>query len=429
MADIIVCYRTNVLVLGASPPLAKQGRAARGSFRGSESADTLSPRCAPSALKGCVLKMRRSGWRRASGRKLPDMTFAFGDARSWVQTLGPYRTPDVSRSISELLVTAVPFVLLWASMWAALGVGYWLCLLLALPTACFLMRLFMIQHDCGHGACFTRRVTNDWVGRVIGVVTLTPYSFWLRAHALHHANAGNLDHRGSGDIITLTTAEYLTQTTIQRVMYRGYRNPFVMFGLIPTYLFVLHYRLPIGMMSSGREPWVSTMGTNAAIAGVVSLLVWLMGLGPFLLVQAPVVVLSATIAVWFFYVQHQFEETVWAHDGDWNFHEAALNGSSHYELPPALAWFTGNIGVHHVHHLSSRIPFYRLAEVLRDHPQLASLGRMTFLQSLRCARLALWDEGQNRLISFRELRGVTRQHARRATGNLVGSNATSPGAS
>ena len=338
---------------------------------------------------------------KASGQ---DMTSAVGDARAWTRILGPYRAPKIGRSVVELLVTAVPFALLWALMWAALGVGYWLCLLLALPTACFLMRLFMIQHDCGHGACFRRRATNDWVGRVIGVVTLTPYGFWLRAHALHHANAGNLDHRGSGDIITLTTDEYCAQTPLQRLVYRLYRNPFVMFGVIPTYLFVLHNRLPFGLMRSGPQPWLSTMGTNAAIAGVVAMLIWVMGVGPFLLVQAPVVVISASIAVWFFYVQHQFEDTLWAHDGDWSFHEAALNGSSHYELPPALAWFTGNIGVHHVHHLSSRIPFYRLPEVLRDHPQLASRGRLTFLQSLRCASLAVWDERQKRLISFRELR-------------------------
>jgi fatty acid desaturase len=171
-------------------------------------------------------------------------------------------------------------------MWAALGVGYWLCLLLALPTACFLMRLFMIQPHCGHGACFERRATNDWVGRVTGVVTLTPYSFWLRGHALHHANAGNLDHRGSSDIMTRTTDEYLALRSLHRFIYRLYRNPFVMFGLIPTYLFVLHQRLPFGLMRSGREPWLSTMGTNAAIAGVVSLLIWRMGVGPFLLVEA-----------------------------------------------------------------------------------------------------------------------------------------------
>jgi acyl-lipid omega-6 desaturase (Delta-12 desaturase) len=330
------------------------------------------------------------------------MRTAIGETGTWAHILSPYRTPQTSRTIFELLVTAAPFVILWALMWAALGIGYWLCLLLAFPTACFLMRLFMIQHDCGHGACFGRRATNDWVGRIIGVVTLTPYGFWLRAHALHHANAGNLDHRGSGDIITLTTDEYNALGRLHRLAYRFYRNPAVMFGLIPTYLFVLHYRLPIGLMHAGRQPWISTMGTNVAIAAVVALLVKAMGILPFLLVQGPVVVVSASIAVWFFYVQHQFEDTLWLHDGDWSFHEAALLGSSHYELPRALAWFTGNIGVHHVHHLSSRIPFYRLPEVLRDHPELVGVGRLTFVQSFKCATLALWDEKQKRLVSFLE---------------------------
>jgi acyl-lipid omega-6 desaturase (Delta-12 desaturase) len=327
-----------------------------------------------------------------------------GESRTWAQILGPYRAPKISRSIFELLVTALPFAILWALMWAALGVGYWLCLLLAVPTACFLLRLFMIQHDCGHGACFERRSTNDWVGRIIGVVTLTPYGFWLRAHAEHHATVGNLDHRGSGDIITLTAKEYYALGPLRRLIYRLYRSPFVMFGLIPTYLFVLHQRLPVGFMRSGKAPWLSTMGTNAAIAGVVAAMIVLIGIRPFLLVQVPLVVVCSSLAVWFFYVQHQFEDTLWAHDSDWNFHEAALNGSSHYELPPGVAWFTGNIGVHHVHHLSSRIPFYRLPQVLRDYPQLKSIGRLTFLQSLRCATLAIWDERQKRLVSFRELR-------------------------
>jgi len=325
------------------------------------------------------------------------------DPRGLSLMLTRYREPATMRSVLELLVTAAPFAGLWALMWAALGVGYWLCLLLAVPTACFLMRLFMIQHDCGHGACFRRRAANDWVGRVLGVVTLTPYGFWLRAHALHHANAGNLDHRGFGDIVTLTTGEYRALTRASRLAYRLYRSPFVMFGVIPTYLFVLHYRLPIGLMRAGRQPWLSTMGTNAAIAAVVASMIWLVGARAFVLVQAPLVVVSASIAVWFFYVQHQFEDTLWAHDDEWRFHEAALLCSSHYELPSALAWFTGNIGVHHVHHLCSRIPFYRLPEVLRDHPRLASLGRLTLPQSLRCATLALWDEEQKRLISFREL--------------------------
>jgi omega-6 fatty acid desaturase (delta-12 desaturase) len=334
-----------------------------------------------------------------------------GPSRNWTRLLGRYREPDVARSVFELVVTAAPFAALWTLMWAALGVGYWLSLLLAFPAACFLMRLFMIQHDCGHGACFRRRATNDWVGRTIGVVTLTPYGFWLRTHAAHHATAGNLDHRGMGDIITLTRNEYVAMPARHRLAYRLYRNPLVMFGLIPTYLFVLHYRLPVGVMRAGIQPWLSTMGTNVAIGGLAGLMIWLVGLGPFLLVQGPIVAISATIAVWFFYVQHQFEDTLWARDGDWSFHEAALHGSSHYELPPAIAWFTGNIGVHHVHHMASRIPFYRLPQVLRDYPQLASVGRLTFLQSLKCAALALWDEDQRRLISFREL-GVDRSTRR-----------------
>jgi omega-6 fatty acid desaturase (delta-12 desaturase) len=329
------------------------------------------------------------------------------DPRNWTRVLASYRETNVSRSVFELLITAASFVMFWALMWASLAVGYWLCLLLAVPTACFLMRLFMIQHDCGHGALFRRRATNDWVGRVIGVATLTPYGFWVRTHAAHHANAGNLDHRGMGDIITLTTDEYLSLPLWRRAVYRLYRNPVVMFGLIPPYLFVLHHRFPVGLMRVGWQPWLSTMGTNAAIAGVAAVMIWLIGAGPFFLVQGPVVLISASIAVWFFYVQHQFEDTRFAHDEHWRFHEAALHGSSHYELPPALAWFTGNIGVHHVHHLASRIPFYRLPKVLRDHPQLARVGRLTFLQSLRCATVSVWDEERQRLISFRELRTIS----------------------
>lgn len=329
------------------------------------------------------------------------------DARALLLRLAPYRDTRTIRSGFELSVTVLPFVALWLLMWMSLGVGYWLSLLLAVPAACFLMRLFMIQHDCGHGAFFRWRSANDWVGRTLGVVTLTPYAFWRRTHSTHHAAVGNLDRRGVGDIDTLTVGEYLALTPFGRLRYRIYRHPVVLFGILPAYLFLLHYRVPVGLMRAGREPWVSTMGTNVAIAAVVGVLIWLVGLGPFLLVQIPVVLIAASIAMWFFYVQHQFEDTRWAHAEDWEFPEAALHGSSHYELPPALAWFTGNIGVHHVHHLSSRIPFYRLAEVLKDNPELASVGRLTLLESFRCAMLALWDERSGKLISFRQLRAAT----------------------
>ena len=279
-------------------------------------------------------------------------------------------------------------------------------MLLVVPAAGFLVRLFMIQHDCGHGSFFPHRLANDWVGRVIGVLTLTPYDFWRRAHAHHHAGSGNLDRRGLGDIDTLTVREFLALPRWRRLRYRLYRHPVVMFGAGPAYLFLLRHRVPAGMMRGGWEPWLSTMATNAGIAILAAMMIWLVGLGPFLLVHLPIALLAASIGVWLFYVQHQFEDTFWAHDEGWNFHAAALQGSSHYDLPGVLRWFTANIGVHHVHHLSSRIPYYRLPRVLRDHPQLAAVGRLTLLQSLGCVRRVLWDEQGRQLISFREMEAI-----------------------
>ncbi|MGH6802559.1 MAG: fatty acid desaturase [Methyloceanibacter sp.] len=330
------------------------------------------------------------------------------DLRAWTQTFASYREPSCARSILEIVITVLPLVLLWLLMWASLDVGYWLCLLLSVPAAGFLVRLFMIQHDCGHGAFFRQRVVNDWVGRVISVLTLTPYDFWRRTHAIHHAHSGNLDHRGIGDIDMLTVREYLALSRGRRLLYRLYRHPLAMFGVGPTYNFVLRNRLPLGLMRSGWQPWLSTMATNIAIAILVATMIWLVGVAPFLLVHLPITFLGASIGVWLFYVQHQFEDTFWAHDEGWNFHEAALRGSSHYDLPPVLRWFTANIGVHHVHHLCSRIPYYRLPRVLRDHPQLAAVGRLTLLESFRCVQMVLWDEEGRRGISFRDIHAIAR---------------------
>lgn len=326
------------------------------------------------------------------------------EARGWTQTLARYRIPNLARSIVELAITAGPLVLLWFLMWAALDLGYWLCLLLAVPAAGFLVRLFMIQHDCGHGAFFRHRLANDWVGRLIGVLTLTPYDFWRRTHAIHHSTSGNLDRRGTGDIDTLTVREYLAHSRWGRLRYRIYRHPLIMFGIGPAYLFVVQHRLPVGLMRAGWQPWLSTMATNVAIAAVVATMIWLIGVGAFLLVHLPIMLLAGSIGVWLFYVQHQFEDTVWAHGRDWNLHDAALHGSSHYDLPKVLRWFTANIGAHHIHHLCSRIPYYRLPLVLRDHPELSGISQLTLVQSFRCVRLALWDEDQQRLVSFRDMR-------------------------
>jgi acyl-lipid omega-6 desaturase (Delta-12 desaturase) len=326
------------------------------------------------------------------------------EARGWTQILARYRIPSPVRSIVELAITAGPLVLLWILMWATLDLGYWLCLLLAVPAAGFLVRLFMLQHDCGHGAFFRHRLTNDWVGRLIGVLTLTPYDFWRRTHAIHHSTSGNLDRRGTGDIDTLTVHEYLARSRWGRLCYRVYRHPIIMFGIGPAYLFIVQHRLPVGLMRGGWQPWLSTMATNVAIAALVAAMIWLVGVGAFLLVHIPIMVLAASIGVWLFYVQHQFEDTVWAHDRAWNLHVVALHGSSYYDLPRVLRWFTANIGAHHIHHLCSRIPCYRLPLVLRDYPDLRDIGRLTLVQSFRCVRLVLWDEGQQRLISFREVR-------------------------
>jgi omega-6 fatty acid desaturase (delta-12 desaturase) len=345
----------------------------------------------------------------ASERDLQESLKAAGDStgidmRALTQDLAGYREPHHGRSIVEILITVVPLVLLWLSMWFALKLGYGLYLLLAVPAAGFLVRLFMIQHDCGHGAFFRHRLANDWVGRVIGVLTLTPYDFWRRTHALHHATSGNLDRRGFGDIDTLTVGEYLSLSRWARLRYRFYRHPLVMFGLGPAYLFFLQHRLPVGLMRAGWQPWLSAMATNLSIVLVAAIVIWAIGFGPFLLVQVPVMLISASLGVWLFYVQHQFEDTFWAADRAWNLHDAALRGSSHYDLPIVLRWFTANIGVHHVHHLCSRIPFYRLPRALRRHPELAKIGRLTLGQSILCVRLVLWDEAARRLISFRELR-------------------------
>ncbi len=334
-----------------------------------------------------------------------DADLAHPDARVWTPILNRYREPSRTRSVVELAITALPLAALWGAAWFVYSIGWWWAsLLIAIPASGFLVRLFMIQHDCGHGAFFPRRWANDWVGRVIGVLTLTPHDFWRRTHALHHATSGNLDHRGVGDVDTLTVREYFARSRWGRLKYRLYRNPIVLFGIGPSYVFLLRQRLPFGLFDGGWRPWISTQSTNAAIAAIVAGLIWLIGAKAFFLVHLPIFLLAATFGVWLFYVQHQFERTFWRDDGEWNLHDAALHGSSYYDLPPLLRWFSANIGIHHVHHLCSRIPYYRLPRVLRDYPELRDVSRVTLLQSLRCVRLVLWDESQRRLVSFREAR-------------------------
>lgn len=327
------------------------------------------------------------------------------DARDWIKVLAQYREPNQLRSAFELAVSAIPFIALWALAWWAMGISYWLTFAISVLNAGFLLRLFTIQHDCGHGALFKNRLLSEWIGRVIGVVTLTPYDVWRRTHSVHHSASGNLDKRGIGDVHTLTVAEYQQRSAYGKFMYRLYRHPITLFGVGPGYLFLLQNRLPLSLMNNVKY-WVSAMSTNIAIVAALTLIWYFGGLAPVLLIFLPSTLIAAMAGVWLFYVQHQFETTHWEEEPDWQLHSAALHGSSHYVMPAVLQWFTANIGIHHVHHLYSRIPFYRLTEVLRDHKELAIGNRLTIRESLSCAHLHLWDEKTKRLLSFRQTRAL-----------------------
>jgi acyl-lipid omega-6 desaturase (Delta-12 desaturase) len=321
--------------------------------------------------------------------------------RPWSAKLAKYRERSNWRAMLEIVVTAGPFAGLWAGAWLATWVSYWLAMFISLLAAFFLVRLFMIQHDCGHGALFGRRSANDWVGRVIGVLTLTPYDCWRRDHNQHHAGSGNLDRRGIGDVTTLTVNEYKSLTPWAQFKYRLYRHPLVMFGIGPAFLFVVKHRVPGKSERHSLFAWVTTIATNAATLCVIGGLVAAVGLTPFLTVQIPLTIVGATIGVWLFYVQHQFEVTYWAHPPRWTSEAAALQGSSYLILPEPLNWLTAYIGLHHVHHLSSGIPFYRLPHVLKDWPELRNARCLTIAESVRSFKLALWDEASQRLVAFK----------------------------
>lgn len=323
------------------------------------------------------------------------------DTRALKATLALYQRPSHRRSAFEIAVTAAPLAALWTLALFAVNRGWWWGVVLTVPAAVFLVRLFMIQHDCGHASFFRSPTANAWTGRIIGVLTATPYDYWRRTHAIHHATSGNLDRRGLGAVDTLTVEEYRARPWLLRVAYRLYRHPLVMFGLGPGYMFVLQHRAPIGLMREGRA-WLSVLGNNLGLALLIVPQVLLAGPTAFLAVHLPIVVLAASIGVWLFYLQHQFEGAYWARNDRWTLHDAALRGSSYLHLPPVLRWFTANIGAHHVHHAGSKIPFYRLPKVMDDHPQLKTMSRITLADSFRAMRLSLWDEANGRLVSFRE---------------------------
>ncbi|MCB1056086.1 MAG: fatty acid desaturase [Acidobacteria bacterium] len=340
-------------------------------------------------------------------RLAPELTAApptTSDPGAWRRWVAPFRGADTRRSVIQVSLTAALFALSWAAMVWSLGVGYWLTLLLAVPTAGFLMRLFMIQHDCGHGSYFRSRKARDGVGFAIGVLTLIPYQYWRRTHAHHHAHAGNLDFRGFGDIDTLTRAEYEALPRGKRLAYRLYRNPLVLLGIGPLFHFVIKHRYPWDIPRSWKDAWASVWWTNLALVLLFGAAIWALGVKTVLLVHLPVLALTTSAGVWLFYVQHQFEETYWHRSDDWDHVEASLKGSSHLILPRPLQWLTAHIGLHHIHHLSSAIPNYRLPECLAAVPELQQATRLRIRDTWGLLTLSLWDEDAHRLISFGDLR-------------------------
>jgi len=267
-----------------------------------------------------------------------------------------------------------------------------------------MMRMFMIQHDCGHGSFFRSRAARDWVGRAIGVVLLTPYDYWKRTHAYHHAHSGDLDFRGFGDVDTHTVREYLSWPRWKRLRYRLYRHPLVLFGVAPFYQFIFKHRYPWDIPRDWTQAWKSVWWTNAALLGIVALMGFTIGIERFLLVQLPVTFIASSAGIWMFYVQHQYEDTYWHWHEEWDYYEASLRGSSYLVLPKPLQWITANIGVHHVHHMSARIPNYKLQQVHDENPEFHAVTKVRLRDTLRLINLALWDEERQQLIRFKDLR-------------------------
>jgi acyl-lipid omega-6 desaturase (Delta-12 desaturase) len=320
----------------------------------------------------------------------------------WSATIAKYKHPHHAKSGWQVVNSLAPFFGVWWLMYLSGSVSYWLTLLLAVPAAGFLVRVFIIQHDCGHHSFFRSRLANDALGCFCGVLTLTPYHFWRRSHARHHVSSGNLQHRGHGDVGMLTVDEYLGRSRLGRLRYRLYRQPLVMFLFSASFLFFVRYRLTYGIPRSWNRERYGVHATNAALLAVMVGAWYTIGLGTFLAIEVPIMVLSGAAGCWLFYIQHQYEEAYWQPNQSWDFTRSALDGSSYYRLPRVLQWFTGNIGFHHIHHLNSRIPNYNLPVCYDAEPALREAVTLGVVDSLRCVALKLWDERRGRMVTFAE---------------------------
>src|SRR2546425_4039240 len=329
------------------------------------------------------------------------------DNAAWKEIVARYQKPSVGRGVWQIVNTLVPYAALWYLMYLCLSVSYWLVVPLAILAAGFLVRVFIIHHDCGHGSFFKSSKANDVLGFITGVLTFTPYYHWRWEHALHHASSGDLDRRGMGDIWTLTVQEYLESSRWRRFAYRLARNPVVLFGSAPLFMFVIRQRFPKAQASPRERR--SVYWTNLAIFGLAAGLSWIFGIKAYLLIQLTVVGVAGSIGVWLFYVQHQFEGVYWERGEEWDYATAALQGSSFYKLPKVLQWFSGSIGFHHIHHLSPRIPNYHLEKCHNAEPLFQTVKPVTLFSSFKSFTFRLWDEQRRKLVGYRHLRTVRSQ--------------------
>lgn len=320
------------------------------------------------------------------------------DHKVWMKKIAKYNNPDLKKSIWQIVNSLVPYIALWALMIYFYDISYWVTLALAIPAAGFMVRIFIIFHDCGHGSFFKSRQANHIVGTIAGILTFTPYFQWRYEHALHHATSGDLDKRGTGDVWTMTVDEYKAAPFWKRTSYRAYRNPFVMLFVGPLFMFLIAHRF-INKKGKKHERW-SVVYTNAALVAIAVIMSLTIGLKVYLLIQIPVLLIAGAAGVWLFYVQHQFEGVYWERHEKWEFVTAAIQGSSFYKLPRLLQWFSGNIGFHHIHHVSSRIPNYKLEKCHVENEVFNRVKPVTLLTSFKSLKFRLWDETQQRLVGF-----------------------------
>jgi omega-6 fatty acid desaturase (delta-12 desaturase) len=321
--------------------------------------------------------------------------------RSWEKVIMKYNRPDLFKSIWQICNSLVPYVILWYLLVQSLYYSYGLTLLLSLLACGFLIRLFIIFHDCGHGSFFSSKKANQVIGTIMGLLAFTPYTMWHSQHAAHHATSGNLDKRGMGDVWTMTVEEYQNSSTGIRFLYRAFRNPFLMFTVGPVFVIIIQNRITNSKMTKQEKQ--NIYFTNILILIIGTLMSLLIGLKAYLLIQLPIIVISHSMGLWLFYVQHQYEDVFWERSSKWDYRAAAIKGSSFLRLPVVFQWFTGNIGFHHVHHLSSRIPNYNLARCHYENDIFKEVKIIDLFASIKTLRLSLWDEANRRMTSFRRI--------------------------